>query len=117
MNSNFSFDLWIILHKKKQTGKVSHRKQYLSGINNAYSEKFKDMSEYKKEKNFKRILSHIQLEDVITATKNGNLIRKNNELNLQENCRIYGNFKYYTENPDMTINECIEQILKECKII
>lgn len=115
--SNFSFDLWMILHKKQQKGMVSHRKQYVEGINKAYNEKFQFIDDYKEEKNFKRILSKISLEDVITAINNGNEIRKLKEQNSKENYRKYGQFEYYTENPDVTINECVEQILKECGAI
>ena len=38
--SNYSFDLWMILHKKQQIGPVSHRRQYINGINKAYNENF-----------------------------------------------------------------------------
>ncbi len=115
--SNFSFDLWIILHKRQQIGSVNHRKQYVDGINKAYNEKFQFINDYKEEKNFKRILSKISLSDVITAVNNGNEIRKKNEQYSKDNYRKYGQFEYYTENPDMTINECVEQILKECEAI
>lgn len=115
--SNFSFDLWIILHKKQQKGAVSHRKQYVKGINKAFNENFKFIDEYKEEKNFKRILKKITLDNVILAVNNGNEIRKMNEENFKCNYRKYGKFEYYTENPDMTINECVEQILKECGAI
>ena len=114
--SNFSFDLWIILHKKQQLGGISHRKQYVNGINKVYNEKFQFIDDYKEEKNFKRILSKIKLEDVINAVNNGNEIRKINDERCN-NKKKYGNFIYYTENPDMTINQCIEQILKECGVI
>ena len=115
--SNFSFDLWIILHKKQQKGSVTHRKQYVNGINKVYNEKFKFIDDYKEKKNFKRILQKIKLEDVIFAIKNAKEIRKMNEDNSKGKCKIYGKFKYYTENPDLTINECVEQILKECGVI
>lgn len=115
--SNFAFDLWIILHKKQQIGAISHRKYYVNGINNAYNEKFQFIDDYKEEKNFKRILSKISLDDVITAINNGNEIRKINQQNSKANYREYGQFKYYIENPDVTINECVEQILKECGAI
>lgn len=115
--SNFSFDLWIILHKKQQKGAVSHRKQYVKGINKAFNENFQFIDDYKEEKNFKRILKQITLEDVITAVNNANEIRKMNEENFKCNYRKYGQFEYYTENPDMTINKCVEQILKECGVI
>lgn len=70
------------------------------------------------EKNFKeKILSKINLNDVITAVKNGNEIRKINERNSKKNYRKYGQFEYYAVNPDMTINECVEKILIECEAI
>lgn len=115
--SNFSFDLWIILHKIQQIGAVSHRKQYVKGINKAFDEKFQFIDVYKEEKNFKRILKKISLEDVISAVNNANEIRKMNEEIFKCNYRKYGQFEYYTENPDMTINECVEQILRECEVI
>jgi len=115
--SNFSFDLWMILHKKQQTNAVSHRKQYITGINKAYNENFQFIDDYKEEKNFKKILSKITLKDVVNAVKNGNEIRKINEQNSRNNYKKYGKFEYYTENPDMTINECVEQILEECEAI
>ena len=96
---------------------VSHRKQYIIGINKAYNEKFQFIDDYKEEKNFKRILSKISLDDVIEAVNNGNEIRKMNEENSRDKYRKYGQFEFYTENPDMTINECVEQILKECGAI
>lgn len=54
---------------------------------------------------------------MITAVNNGNEIRKVNNQNFKNNYRKYGKFEYYTENPDLTINECIEKILKECGAI
>lgn len=115
--SNFSFDLWMILHKKQQISSISHRKQYVNGINEAYNEKFQFIDDYKEEKNFKRILQKIELEDVISAVKNGNEIRKMNEENSKDKFKIYGHFEYCTENPDLTINKCVEQILIECGAI
>lgn len=112
--SNFSFDLWMILHKIQQFGTVSHRKQYVKGINKAYNEDFQFIDDYKEERNFKRILKKIKLEDVVFAIKNGNIIRQKNIETQKGNYKRYGQFEYYTENPDLTINECIEQILKEC---
>ena len=36
--TNFTFDLWIILHKMDCYGAYSHRKQYIAPINKAYNE-------------------------------------------------------------------------------
>lgn len=42
------------------------------------------IDDYKEERNFKRILTKINLDNVITAVKNGNEIRKMNEENAEE---------------------------------
>ena len=54
--SNFTFDLWIILHMADFNAFYTHRKQYIIPINQAFGEKFENMDEYKKEDNFKRCL-------------------------------------------------------------
>ena len=53
--SNFSFELWIILHKNQQMSLVSHRKQYVKGINKAFNEDFQFIDDYKQEKNLSLI--------------------------------------------------------------
>lgn len=105
------------MHKNQQMSLVSHRKQYVKGINKAFNEDFQFIDDYKQEKNFKRILKKITLEDVVLAINNGNKIRTMNKENSKQNYRKYGQFEYYTKNPDITVNECVEQILKECGAI
>ena len=75
------------------------------------------MKEYEEEKNFKKILAQITLEDIIKAIKNGNEIRQRNIKDFKEKYRQFGKFEYYMQNPDMTINECIEQILQEIGVL
>ena len=47
--SNFTFDLWIVLHKIDCRATLIHRKKYLKYINDAYIENFESMDEYKKD--------------------------------------------------------------------
>lgn len=114
--SNLTFDLWMVLHKNDCNTCLTHRSQYISHINRAYSESFEDMHEYKKEKNFKRCLSKLQLCDVIAAINRAKNIMERNKDNgyiLHE----YKGFKYYKENPALMLWEPIEKILKDCEII
>lgn len=67
--SNFTFELWIILHKKDLKGPLTDKKQYLKYINEIFDEDFKSLDEYKEEKNFKRVVEQITLEDIINAIK------------------------------------------------
>lgn len=115
--SNFSFELWIILHKGKCAKHFSHRRQYLEKINEFYGENFESLTSYKEERNFNKILNQITLDDVIQAVKNGKEIRDINIKDSSQNYRKNGNFEYYTENPDMTIYECVGQVLSECELL
>ncbi len=113
--SNYTFELWMILHKIPYLTSVADRTKYLKGINTAYNENFQFLDDYKEERNFKRLLSKIDIEDVIRAITNANAIRFYNEgaRPLIEN---FG-FRYYKDNPDLTINKCVEKILRTCGLL
>ena len=114
--SNFTFELWIILHKADCNGAKTNRKQYLSDLNKAYGEKFEDLNEYKRENDFKRILKKITIEDVISAVRRAETIMKRNEesgYRLQQ----YKGFSFYKENPSLSVWEIVREILSECGII
>lgn len=111
--SNLTFDLWMVLHKCDCNSELVHRSKYLSHINRAYGEKFRNMDEYKNEYNFKRCLSKLKLSDVVHAVERSKSIMQRNEENgyiLHE----YKGYHYYKENPSLLIWEPIEKILKEC---
>lgn len=110
---NLSFELWMILHKIPYNKLQTNRTKYIKGINKAFSKKYKVLEEYKKEKNFKSILSKIELIDVKTAIMNAYYIRKNNDTNICEYKELY-KFKYYIHNPDITLHNCVEIVLKTC---
>ena len=65
--SNFTFELWIVLHKRECNGVLSHRRQYLEHINKAFGESFENLDQYKHEDNFKRCLGKLTLQDVRKA--------------------------------------------------
>ena len=114
--SNFTFDLWIILHKVDCFCSLVHRRNYLSYINRAYDEEFESMDEYKKEDNFKRCLKKLSLDDVIKAIERSEKIMETNASNgymLQR----YKGFFYYKENPSLLVWEAIKKIMEDCKII
>jgi len=113
---NFTFELWLILHKIDCFTFFEHRKGYLKPLNRAYGENFSSIDEWKEEKNFKRILNQIHLDDVRQAIKRGKMIM---QFNTKNNYRMvnYKGYKYYLENPSLTIWESIEKIMKDCDLI
>lgn len=114
--SNFTFDLWMILHKMDCRGSFSHRKQYITPINKAYGEKFENMDEFKHEDNFKRCLKKLSIEDVITAVNRAKAIM---EINAQNGYTLhqYKGYSYYKENPSLMVWEIIEKILVDCELL
>ena len=113
--SNFAFELWLILHKDKGQFSVIDRSRYIKKINTLYGTNFAKLKDSKDEINFSKLLEQITLKDVITAVKNARQIRPYQQ---DIGCKIveYKGFRYYRENPDLTVNECVETILKECGI-
>lgn len=114
--SNFTFDLWIVLHKTDCFAHLTHRKDYLSYINRAYSKTFESMDEYKYEDNFKRCLNQLTLSDVIKAVERSKNIMNNNVASGYF-LHKYKGFSYYQENPSLAVWEAIEKILKDCKLV
>ena len=114
--SNFTFELWIIIHKTDCNGALTHRRQYLAPLNTAYDQQFESLEQYKHENNFKHILGRLTLDNVRNAIQRSKVIMQRN----QEACYIlqqYKRYKYYKENPALSIWESIEKILKECELL
>lgn len=114
--SNFTFELWIVLHKQICNSALSNRTQYLSPINKAYGEKFKDLDEYKQENNFKRCLSKLTLDNVRDAILRSRKIMET-KIKNNEHYEQYKGFTYYKENPALTIWEPVYVILCDCELV
>lgn len=113
--SNYTFDLWIALHKCDCKVSLADRSQYLEYINKGFEKAFISMGEYKEEKKFKACLAKITLNDVFNAIERAEAIMKeiaNNGYRPIE----YKKFSYYMENPSLSIHRIIADILKQCKL-
>ncbi|MFR1448945.1 MAG: RloB domain-containing protein [Beduini sp.] len=113
--SNYTFDLWIILHKSCIMGRKSHRSSYLSDINRCYNTQFESMAEYKEETNFKRLLNCLTLEDVVYAIANAKKIEQQNLRDYQK--LNHCGYEYYRENPSLNLHEVIRDILKTVNLL
>jgi len=114
--SNFAFELWILLHKSDCNGSLTHRRQYLPSLNRAYTEQFENLDQYKHEDNFKRILGKLTLDDVGQAVRRSKAIMQTNQENGYV-LRQHKGYKYYVENPSLSIWEIVESIMAECGLL
>lgn len=114
--SNFTFELWIILHKIDCNTLLTHRRNYCHYINRAFDESFENLDQYKHEANFRRVLGKLSIDDVVAAIERAKAINERNEQNalvLQQ----YKGYRYYRENPSLSVWVTIEKILKDCHLI
>lgn len=116
--TNFSFELWIILHKRQMKHSISHRKEYVKYINEEFKRDYNYIDEYKAEVEFKKILSEITLDDIYLAIKRAKEIRKANidgtSLSFKQKKIKFGKYEFFTINPDLDIFEIVEIILNDC---
>lgn len=110
--SNLTFELWILLHKMDCRRTLDNKNQYLGLLNQAYKSKFETLRKFKQEKNFKKVLNSIDLEDVKTAIQRAEAIRRQNEQDSIPT--IYKKkYKYFKKNPDCSLQEFIREILED----
>ena len=114
--SNFTFELWMILHKADCSGAKNHRRQYLAPLNSAYNEHFENLDAYKHEDAFRRVLSKLSLEDVKAAVRRSErLMKSKKESGFMP--QKYKGYVFYTENPSLSIWESIKKILEKCGLL
>lgn len=114
--SNYTFELWILLHVKNMNYAVSDRYAYLSSINNAFNRSFKDLKEFKKEENFQKILEeYVNLDSVFQAIERAEKIVETNRetVKIKEN---YKGIEFYHDNPDINVHDIIKLIFKVCGV-
>ena len=114
--SNFTFELWMILHKKDCFGPFNSRKQYLAPIQQAFGEKFEDLDHYKQESAFKRCLEKLSLNDVKDALRRADKIAEQNVKDRKKLVNLCG-YSYYRNNPALSINEVLKKIFTECGVL
>ena len=113
--SNFTFELWIILHKRNCNGPLNHRRQYLDPINKAFDENFENLDQYKHEDEFKRCLSKLTLADVKKAIERADNILSNNESDGKTLMKYKG-YSYYRDNPALSIQDAVRMLISECGV-
>ncbi len=74
-----------------------------------------NLDQYKHEDNFKRCLEKLTIEDVRRAIQRADVICENNEKDGKIR-QQYKGYCYYRENPALSIQEAVGQVLKDCGI-
>ena len=114
--SNYTFELWMLLHVADMTAGVTSRAAYLRPINQHFRRKYSSLDEFKNAAEFQRILDgFVTLDMVFDAVKRAERIVENN---VQQNkIRItYKKVSFHPDNPDVTVHEIVQMILDVCGV-
>ena len=114
--TNFSFELWMLLHVKEMKTPIANRSLYLKFVNNLFNKNYMSMKEFKDEREFSNILNEfVNLDTVRDAVKRANDIVLTNQKNKID-CVTYKGFHFYKDNPDLTVHEVVMMIFDICGI-
>lgn len=113
--SNFTFDLWMVLHRANAVH-CGHRDEYLRQINAAYGTHFREMHEYKREANFKGLLSKISLDDVASAVERA---MRMNAATMRRGARTaeHCGFTYCLDNPYTELHNLVGEMLGKTRAL
>ena len=82
--SNISFELWLLLHVKDLTRHMNSARDYFTEMRLAFNRDWANIGQFKKEENFKSILSqYVTLESVTQAVRRAEAIRTRNQENAE----------------------------------
>jgi len=110
--SNLAFELWIILHKADCNSPKNSCKEYLRLLNALFNENFVSLTQFKEESNLEKCLNKLLIQDVINAIERAEKLMITVNSNYKE--AQYKTFKYFEENPSLSLHIHIKQILQGC---
>ena len=114
--SNYTFELWMLLHVADMNHAVLDRKAYLAPINRWFHRDFADLDEFKREAAFQEILDEfVTLDSIKQAIRRAEEILEQNgkDGKASEN---YRGFTFYHDNPDVSVHEVVRLIFEVCEV-
>ena len=114
--SNYTFELWMLLHVRDMKHAVANRYAYLRWINNSFHKNFTVIDEYKSVDNFQEILDeYVTLESIFKAISRAEDIINNNS-EEQKSKENYKGVIFYHDNPDLNVHDVVKLIFDVCGV-
>ena len=114
--SNYTFELWMLLHVADMNFSVSGRGAYLGTINQYFHREYLSLADFKKTAEFQQILNEfVTLDTVFDAVRRAERIVEENA--AQNKARTtYGKVTFYQDNPDVSVHKVVRLIFETCKV-
>lgn len=114
--SNYTFELWMLLHVADMPQAVQNRRAYLALVNRWFQRRYTDLDEFKSANEFQGVLDEfVTIDSVKKAVRRAEKIVEQNARNhkVKEN---YKGFTFYHDNPDMSVHDVVKLIFDVCKV-
>lgn len=114
--SNYTFELWMLLHVADMTASATNRGAYLQPINQHFKRAYSSLDEFKNAVEFQRLLDEfITLDTVFDAVRRAERIVENNAKQSKNRISYHG-VAFYPDNPDVTVHEVVQMIFDVCEV-
>lgn len=114
--SNYTFELWMLLHVANMTSAAKNRVAYLRPINQYFHRNYSSLDAFKGVSEFQGILDgFITLDTVFDAVERAERIVANNEKQNKKKT-TYRGITFYQDNPDITVHEIVKMIFEVCDV-
>ncbi len=114
--TNYTFELWMLLHVAKMDYQVQGRKAYLQPINKWFKKNYSSLDEFKRKTEFEKILNEfVTLDSVKLAVQRAEAIVLNNTVEHKSK-EIYKGFAFFHDNPDLSLHNIIKLIFETCEV-
>ena len=114
--SNYTFELWLLLHRTDMQYQLADRYAYLQKINQWFNKDYDSLKEYKKEKEFSSILQeYITLESVKMAIRRAERLENNNIASGKQKVEYRG-VSFFKDNPDTSVHKIVRLMLETCGV-
>lgn len=114
--SNYTFELWMLLHVAEMTHSVQNRHAYLTPVNRWFNRKYRNIDEFKAYDEFQNILKEfVTLDSVIQAIRRAEKIVQQNK-DERKKKETYRGFIFYHDNPDVNVHDVVKLIFDVCGV-
>ena len=114
--SNYTFELWMLLHVSDMNHAVQDRHSYLAPVNRWFHRSYTSIDEFKSHDEFKGILDEfVTIDSIKLAISRAEKIVQTNgdDRKTKEN---YKGFTFFRDNPDITVHEVVQMIFEVCEV-
>ena len=114
--TNYTFELWMLLHVADMKAPVIGRTAYLAPINRHFHRSYTSLDQFKSESEFQGVLDeYVTLDSIRLAVKRAETIIAQNKADKKK-CENYKKFCFFRDNPDVSVHEIIKIIFDVCGV-